>query len=333
MNNNNNSFKINNIKEINESFSLCSLDNIFLVFNSVNNILYLIYASKLKSIIIYDLVDETKICEIKNAHKEYITNFRHHFDKKNKRDLMISISTSDNNIKLWNLNDLECLMDIKKIYKEGYLNSACFLEDEYNNEIYIITSNCNFNSFEGIKVFDFSGKELKQINNSSDKTYIILSYYDISSNKNYIATGNMGMIKSFDFQENKLYNKFYDGSKRPHFSVIFYKDKNNNILKLIESCYDGLIRIWNFHTVKLISKINFSSGINSISLFKDNFIFASCYDKNIKILNLENEIIENFCGINKDIISLFAIGHPSNENFLITQGFEDDPIVIYKLEI
>lgn len=331
--NNNNSFKINNIKEINESFSLCSLDNIFTVFNSVNNIIYLIYASKIKSIIIYDLINEAKICEIKNAHKEYITNFRHHFDKKNKRDLMISISSSDNNIKLWNLNNLECLMDIKKIYKEGYLNSACFLEDEYNNEIYIITSNFNFNSFERIKVFDFNGKEFKQVNNSNDKTYIIVSYYDNISNKNYIATGNMGMIKSFDFQENKLYNSFYDGSKRPHFSIIFYKDKNDNILKLIESCYDGQIRIWNFHIGNLLSQINFSFGINSISLFKDNYIFASCYDKNIKILNLENETIENFYGVNKDIISLYAIGHTSYGNFLITQGFEDDPIVIYNLDI
>ena len=78
MNNINNPIKIKNIKEINESFSLCSLDNIFTSFKSINNIFYIVYATKNKSIIIYNLVNDTKIVEIKKAHKEFITNFRHH---------------------------------------------------------------------------------------------------------------------------------------------------------------------------------------------------------------------------------------------------------------
>ena len=333
MNNINNSIKIKNIKEINESFSLCSLDNIFTVFNSINNIFYLVYATKTKSITIYNLLNNTKIVEIKKAHEHYITNFRHHQDKKNKRDLMISISLGDNNVKLWNLNDLECLLSIKQIYNVGYINSACFLEEEYNNQIYILTSNYNFNTFESIKVFNLNGKEIKQINNSNDKTYIIISYYDDISNKNYIATGNVGKIKSFDFQENKLYNNYYDDNKRAHFSILFHQNKDKKILELIESCYDGLIRIWNFHTAELIDKINFHFGINSIFLFKDNYIFVSCYDKTIKIVNLKNEMIDEFYGINKDIVSLYAIEQNSNGNYLITQGFEDDPIAIYNLEI
>ena len=333
MNNINNPIKIKNIKEINESFSLCSLDNIFTAFKSINNIFYLVYATKNKSIIIYNLVNDTKIVEIKKAHKEFITNFRHHQDEKNKRDLLISISSGDNNIKLWNLNDLECLLDIKQIYKEGFINSACFLEEEYNNQIYIIASNFNFNTFEGIKVINSNGKEIKQINNSNDKTYIISSYYDDITNKNYIATGNVGHIKSFDFQENKLYNNYYDDNKKAHFSIIFHLNKDKKILELIDSCYDGLIRIWNFHTAELINKINFDFAINSIFLFNDNYIFVSCYDKTIKIVNLKKEIVEDFCGNNKDIISLYAIGQTQNENYLITQGFEEDPLTIYNLEI
>ena len=74
------------------------------------------------------------MCEIKNAHNKVIANFRYHLDNKNKRDLIISISPEDNNIKLWNINNLECLLNLSNIYEEGLINSACFLED-YNNNI------------------------------------------------------------------------------------------------------------------------------------------------------------------------------------------------------
>ena len=134
MNNIKKSIKINNIIEINDAFSLCSLDNIFSVFNSINNILYLIYSKENKSIIIFDIINKVKICEIKNAHNKAITNFRHYLDKKNKRDLVMSISFDENNIKLWNINNLECLLNLQNIYDTGYLNSSCFLED--NNNIY-----------------------------------------------------------------------------------------------------------------------------------------------------------------------------------------------------
>jgi len=39
------------------------------------------------------------IKEIKNYHNEYINNFRHYLDKINKRDLIISISPDDSNIR------------------------------------------------------------------------------------------------------------------------------------------------------------------------------------------------------------------------------------------
>ena len=330
MNNIKKSIKINNIIEINDAFSLCSLDNIFSVFNSINNILYLIYSKENKSIIIFDIINKVKICEIKNAHNKVITNFRHYLDKKNKRDLVMSISFEENNIKLWNINNLECLLNLQKIYDTGYLNSACFLEDN-NNNIYILASNFNFNSFEPIKVFDLNGNKIKEINESSDKTYIIISFYDEVTEKNYIVTGNMGFIKSFNFQENTLYNKYYDNNNRPHFSLVCYKDEK--ILKFIDSCSDGKIRIWNFHTTELINVIDFGVRINNISLFNNKYIFISCYDYNIRILNLKNEIVEDFLGITQDIVSLCTIKCHNKENYLIVQGLDIEPISIYNFEI
>ena len=154
--------KIKLLKELTkDSYSDCYEDNLFTVFKSINDILYLIYSNKKKSIISYDLVNNTKIIEIKNAHNNYITNFRYFNDLINNRDLIISISNLDNNIKLWNINNFECLLDINNIYKQGSL-SSCFLN--YKNKIYIITGNYNLYSYpESIKIYDLYGKNIQTI--------------------------------------------------------------------------------------------------------------------------------------------------------------------------
>ena len=143
-----------------ESFCKYWHDNSFCLFKSYNDIYYIIYADKSQSIISLDLISRKKIIEIKNAHDNYITNFRHYFDKINKRDLLISLSRDDNNLKLWNINNFECLLNIEKVNVTGYLGSACFLND--NNNIFIVTSNNINKSYvnsKSIKILDLNGKQ------------------------------------------------------------------------------------------------------------------------------------------------------------------------------
>ena len=83
-----------------DSYTHFNLDNTFTVFKSINKILYMIYANENNSIIAYNLIDNKKMMEIKNSHDKYITNLRHYLDKINKRDLIISISDKDNDIKI-----------------------------------------------------------------------------------------------------------------------------------------------------------------------------------------------------------------------------------------
>ena len=186
-----------------DSYTHSTLDNTFIVIKSINNWLLLIYTNKNKSILSYNLINNQIITEIKNAHDYYIINFRYYLDSINKRDLIISISL-ENNLKLWNNQNWNCLLNIKNIYNEGNIYSACFIND--NNIIYILTSNCNWNfeNCELIKIYDFNGNKIKEINNSNENTFIIDSYYDIKSNKNYIISGNIGYCKSYDFKNNKL---------------------------------------------------------------------------------------------------------------------------------
>ena len=167
--------------------SLGGYSNSFCIFNSIDNILSLIYTDNFFSIIYYNIIDNKIINIIKKAHSKYISNFIHYLDNKNKRDLIISISCEDNHLKLWNINDLICLIDIKKLYDKGYLFSACFLI--VNKKIYILVSNCNWNETpNSIRVYDLKGNIVNVINDSADLNLFIDSYYDKRWSKNYIIT-------------------------------------------------------------------------------------------------------------------------------------------------
>ena len=109
-----------------------------------------------------------------------ISSFRYFFDNLEYRDLLISISNKDNNIKLWNIINFECLLNLEKIYSDGNLESACFLTDNIN--IYIASSNYYYieKTNNNIKVFDLKGNKIKEINNSNKKVNFIDSYHDIN---------------------------------------------------------------------------------------------------------------------------------------------------------
>ena len=216
------------------SSSKFGLDNTFIVFESINYVLYLIYADENKSIISYNIIDNCIANKIKNAHNRYITNFRHFLDKFNKRDLIISISYEDNNIKLWNINNFECLLNIKDANKSGELYSACFLYE--NNQIYIISSNNknysdDIQPTEPIRVFDLNGNKVKEIEDSDEDTFFIDSYYDNKLCKNFIIAGNIFNSKSYDFNENKLYYNYSNYDIEYSYSIII--NENEKIIKLI----------------------------------------------------------------------------------------------------
>ena len=75
---------------VEDSYLFEKLENSFAVFNSINNnILYLFYTNKRRSLVSFDLISNKKINEIKKPHIWYISNIRHYADNINKRDLII----------------------------------------------------------------------------------------------------------------------------------------------------------------------------------------------------------------------------------------------------
>ena len=205
------------LNEITEN-SFCSNieDNTFYIFNSFqNNILYLIYSTKAKSIICYKFSEKKIIKEIKDPHEgEYITNYHHSIY--NNLDIIMSISLSNNLLKIWEFPNFECILTIKKVNEKGNLYSACFLNKDIINiherNNYIITSSAGSN--DPIKIYDFNGDIVQKFEQQSEEdVYFIDSYFDIKLKKYFIITGNYNYTKSYDFYETKLYKKYYNSSE------------------------------------------------------------------------------------------------------------------------
>lgn len=310
---------------VKDSYSKIRLDNTFSIFKSINEILYLIYSNSKKSIILYNLHSNKKISEIKNAHKDFILSFRHYLDKINNEDCIISISSYDNNIKLWKISSLECILNLTNIYNFGILESACFLYYEKKN--FIVTSNCNYKGIqEPIKIYDFKGNKLKEINNTEKVTKFIDIYYDIELNKTYIITGNNGLSKSYDLKTDNLYNIYQYKEKYDEFNISLIITNIKDKICLIESSIGGLIRIWNFHSAILLNKIDISKNygeqiLYGLCLWNNKYLFIGNNKTTIILLELNNyKVIKQFQCDNGSIITIKKIVHSKYGECLISLG-------------
>ena len=316
---------------VNNSYASLDSDNSFIALKSVNNIIILIYANKKKSILSFNLIDNKKINEIKNAHENYITNFRHYSDIINKRDLIISTSFLDNNIKLWDINNIECLLNIDKANDNGFIYSSCFLNN--NNQLYILSSGCNDDyeyedDFEPIKVYDFNGINIKEINDSNQLTFFIDTYFHNKLNKIFILTGNHGYAKSYDYNNNKLYHQYgkYDGNSFMSL-VINHNDKD---IQLVYSGKDGLIKIWNFDSGKPLKIIDINTGLYGICLWNNDYLFVGCIDNTIELINIKKGLqIKSLRGHYREVITVKKINHPQYGECLISQNFENSRIKLW----
>ena len=309
----------------------CFFNNTFLIFKTINNLHYLVYISKEKSIICFDLYKLKKIAEIKEIKNESIVNFRHYLDKTNNKDLVLTLCPINNKLRIWDVSNWRCFIYINRVYNDGVLYSACFIND--NNDNYIITSNCNyFGDSELIKIFDFRGNKIREIEESNDATLIIGIYEDKKSSKKYIVTGNKNYLKSFDYKSKKLYKKYYENNNNAHPNYII--DDKNEIVNLFDLCEDGYIRIWNFHSGIMINKILVSREcLYDLCLWDENSLLVSSQDKTIKLVDLRNnKVIKSMKGHNNYVMTLHKINHAQYGVFLLSHGFENDQIKIWRIE-
>ena len=82
-----------------------------------------------------------------------------------------------------------------------------------------------------------------------------------------------------------MYHEYNDKCKTEIHSIKI--NDSHKIIKLIESCGDVYIRIWNFHKGKLLKKIFVCDDyLNCICLWDDNYAFVGCDNKLIYLVNL-----------------------------------------------
>ena len=186
------------------------------------------------------------------------------------------------------------------------------------------------NNCEPIKIFDFNGKKIKEMYDSKDRTFFIDSFYDKNLNKNYIITSNENYIKSYDYNNNKIYHKYYENENEEPYKFII--QLNEELVKLIENCEDGNIRIWDFHTGLLIKKIQviFNNRLIDACLWNNTYMFVGCEDKSIKLVDLKNGLfINSFTGHTEDVLTIKKINQPQYGECLISQGYDDDQIKLW----
>ena len=291
----------------------------FCLVNSINEGFYLIYISNPnKELILYNLNNFNINTIIKTGHNSRITDVRHFKDIKNKIDLILSTSLYSQ-IKLWNLKNCECLLNIEGIYKRLaiYIYSSCFLEN--NNYIYIITSNFAWRSGP-LKAFDLNGKLIKELNDSNEETIYIENYYDNKLSTNFILSCNRGFIKSYDFKNNQLFKK-YNAYNEWSLYKDFTLNTKGEITKLIGSNWVGIISIWNFHTGELLEKFviyKLKFSLHGICLLNDEILIVG-FNNNLNIINInQKNIIKKFNGYQNDSTIIEKISHPNYGDCLLS---------------
>ena len=139
-------------------------------------------------------------------------------------------------------------------------------------------------------------------------------------------------MKSFDFVENKIYKTYSDSVKKIHCSAII--DAKEDIIKLIESSFEGIVRIWNFHSGELLNKIKIDGGKLFGLCMNEEFLYVGCEGKTIKIIdNKTGTLFHEMNAHYKQVVCLKIINLPKYGACLISQRLDDQiKIWAYKNE-
>jgi len=104
--------------------------------------------------------------------------------------------------------------------------------------------------------------------------------------------------------------------------------------KLIDSSFNFCVRIWEFHSGKLLKKINLESKeLRGLCLWNDHYLLVACSDKNIKLVDLKTFMIcKSFRGHRMPVGTIQKINHPVYGECLISQGLKDDQIKLWAIK-
>ena len=323
--------KLEVFQDIELAYAIKGLDNTFISF-LYYDIPYLVFATKKNSIISYNLNNLSIVAEIKKAHDDSISNLRD-YQKNNNVIYILSISSGINSIKLWNFKTWECIFNMKIVNVIGNTFSSAYIMK--NNKDYILTSSSN--NSQSIKLYDFSYNQIISLDDSKGKVLFLDYFFEPEKNKYYIFAGYNGYAKSFDFEENKLYHKYYEKDIYTDWHASLKINFSDNLVKLIDSCWkDDFIRIWDFHKNILLCK--FQTGGKSITClckWDENYYYIGDKDHSIKLIDIKKEkVIKSYIEHKDWVVTLRKIKIKNLGECLISQGLSDKEVIkIWKKNI
>ena len=307
-------------------------DNVFIIFKALDKIYYIVYADKNESIISFDLINNRVKYKKTQKKDACSTCFNHYQDNNKKRDLIMAIEPGTNSIKVFNFSNCDLIYFFKNINKNGYLNVANFFSDD--NNIFIMTSNHRYSTknVDPVKIYDLKGKKIKELKDTTENISFLDSYYDKKTDKKYIIVGFSRYIKAINFKENSIYKVFKDKYNSYHRNVII-DDKDDKVIRLIESDSDGYLRIWDFHQAKLIKRIQINKTkkeeIFGFCLWNNDNVFVGGNNR-IVLININTEEIISELNYNlknekcivhhEDVISVKKVIHPKYGECLFTKA-------------
>jgi len=311
------------------SYILYTLDKTFEAFTTLSGEILLVYATKFKSLECFDLVKQKFQKTVLNAHNSLILIIRHYCPKYLNKDLILSGSNNpDYCIKIWELPNWVCIYNLSKVYETGNMLAACIHFDEYQKESFIFASN----DYGDIKLFDMNEKFIKNINKTeNNETFFLDTYYDDTELRYFLISGEMKCVKAYELNTHQLVRTYIDtNSFAEHLSAFLYK--NHDVTELVECEFYGYIRIWNFHSGNLIKKIEICkrTPLVSMCLWNKNYLFVSCVDYTIKLVDFKNyNFIKSFHGHNNEVCTLKKIIHPNHGECLLSQGLCNEQIKMW----
>ena len=125
-----------------------------------------------------------------------------------------------------------------------------------------------------------------------------------------------------------FYNEYNDGEKGTFSDFLIFN--NEEIIELIESIKIGFLKIWNFDTKELISKIKINYiGLSCICEWEKDLLFIGCEDKNIILVDKNGKIKKTLTGHNNQVCCMKKIIDPNNVPLLVSQSKGSDYIRLW----
>ncbi len=311
--------KLSYIEDItNQSQKAYCIDNSFCSFISVKGEHLVMFSTSQFKIELYDLSTK-KIMKTITGHTGQVFILRHFLHKLENTDLILS-SSYDKSVKVYSsAKDYNCILTISSCHTSYYIYSAMIFNDIlFEKKLVILTSVPN----EKIKVWDMTGKLIKEIGSTSDYTYYINMWHDQKNNKYYLINGNSIDIKMYDYKTNELYKNFKGDPQVWHMTadIVMW----NGIPHLVEADGYGALRVWNIYEGKIVKQYS-KSGINirGIILWNEQYAFAGSSDKTILLIDIKNgTLIKSLTGHENCLCSLEKIVHPTLGEVLISAAID-----------